>query len=446
MAWAGDSATGRLLDDNAEAATRNDIEMYFAGLKASTGGPLRQGIGRRRAAVLLSLLGHPQNVSRTVHVAGTAGKGSVSTFLSAILCAHGWHVGTYLSPHAYSVFERFCVDGQPATPAELGPAVQAVRRKEIRVRRGPLGPVTMFEAATATAFRLFSGQNVDYAVVETGLGGLHDATNTVTRQDKIAVLTTIGLDHTDVLGPTIAHIAAEKAGILPEGGSAVAVRGGPEVDDVVAEHAARRGCHLDQLAVASLERRVEDLPTLGLAGEHQRVNAGLAVHVAGLLAERDGWLLAADRVARGLAAAWLPGRFERRSRGGHPVILDGAHNGLKLAALADTVGRHWSDPAPVWVLTLKSDKDLAAVSAVAGRASLVVATEYDTAGVNVARGIPARAGEVASAMTRAGAPAMCASGLPAAIDAAIARSPAGVPIIVAGSFFAVADAAVLMDP
>jgi dihydrofolate synthase / folylpolyglutamate synthase len=423
----------------------DDVTRYLLSELPSSGATVMTGgVGRRRAEALLGRLGHPQNGVRTVHVAGTAGKGSVCALVTSLLIEHGFRVGTHLSPHVHSVLERFQLDGTPAPVRLVATALDAVREAEAALRGGPLGTVSMFEAATATAFRLFHDRTVDYAVVETGLGGRHDATNTVTRPDKLAVLTAIGLDHTALLGETLPEIARQKAGILPEAGYAVAVRGGPEIDEVVLAEATRRRCRLDQATPAELAASVPRDAVTGLPGRHQRVNAGLAVRAVAHLADRDGWTLDPGKVAKGLRQARLPGRFERRSWHGHPVVLDGAHNPMKLASLADTVRERWPGPAPVWVLALKPSKDLdGAVAAIAPAATAVVATEFDA---NRANGAPLPAADLAEAMRHAGLRVVAEPCLADALGWAVELSEPDVPVIVAGSFHAVADAGRLTAP
>lgn len=363
--------------DSAAGPFLRDIDRYLLSeLLASDAHRLSSGAGRRRTAVLLSMLGHPQNDVATVHVAGTAGKGSVTMFLTNILTAHGFRVGSYLSPHAYSLLERFHIDGSPASAQVVAAAINTVRDKERQLRRGPLGQATMFEAATATAFQMFCDISADYAVVETGLGGLHDATNTITRSDKMAVLTAIGYDHTAILGATLTAIAGQKAGILPAGGQAIALSGGQEIDDAIAAEAQRRGCTVHSLASADAAESLPPGTTLAMSGSHQRINAGLAVHVARHLSRRDGWAFDAALAARAVRTTSMPGRFERRQWGAHPVILDGAHNTLKLAAVAQAVGEAYEQP-PVWVLAMKDDKDVrGAITALQDCSHALVATQF----------------------------------------------------------------------
>ncbi|MGY1624995.1 bifunctional folylpolyglutamate synthase/dihydrofolate synthase [Geodermatophilus sp. SYSU D00965] len=296
-------------------------------------GPQRgpAGAGLARARALFGALGDPQDRFRAVHVAGTAGKGSVSTVVASLLRSHGFRVGAHVSPHVYSLLERFQLDGAPAAAELVDAELDRVRPAVEAVERAGHGRPSFFEVTNAVAFGLFADR-VDYGVVETGVGGLLDSTNTIARADKLAVITPIGLDHQDLLGTTLGEIAAQKAGILPWGGRAVAVRqDSPEVEDVLAAEAARRGCALRWVdpgppavrawtGAGGTELRLRGQPplSLGLTGRHQAGNAHLALRAVEALAARDGWALDADAVWDGLRSATLPGRFERRVIGSRP--------------------------------------------------------------------------------------------------------------------------------
>src|SRR3954471_6263777 len=243
--------------------------------------------------------GNPQDRFRAVHVAGTAGKGSVRTVVASLLRAHGFRVGTHLSPHVYCLLERFQLDGEPV-PAELvDAALTRIRPAVEAVEQTGHGRPSFFEVTNAIAFGLFADR-VDDGIVETGLGGLLDSTNTISRADKLAVITPIGLDHQDVLGATLREIAAQKAGILPVGGRAVAARQrSAEVEDVLSAEAARRRCGLRWVDLGppavqawtgpggtELHLRGQPSLSLGLTGQHQAGNAHLALCAVEALAAR----------------------------------------------------------------------------------------------------------------------------------------------------------------
>ena len=311
-------------------------------------GPAGAGLARARA--LFAALGDPQDRFPAVHVAGTAGKGSVSTFVASLLRAHGFRVGAHLSPHAYCLLERFQLDGAPAPAGLVDAELAHIRPAVEAVEQAGHGRPSFFEVTNAIAFSLFAGR-VDYGVIETGVGGLLDSTNTISRADKLAVITPIGLDHQDLLGATIREIAVQKAGVLPLGGRAVAARQrDDEVEDVLSAEAARRGCDLRWVDLGppavrawtgpgGTELHVRGQPSLslGLTGRHQAGNAHLALRAVEAMAARDGWSLDPDAVWLGMRSATLPGRFERRAIGGRTAVLDGAHNPMKLAALVTTL-------------------------------------------------------------------------------------------------------------
>ena len=405
-------------------------------------------LGRIRK--LLRVLGDPQDTLRAVHVAGTAGKGSVTAFVASILTVHGFKVGAYLSPHAYSVLERFQLDGQPVAAdvaarqlADIAPLVATMDA------HGGDQP-SFFEVTTALAFQIFVAAGVDYAVIETGLGGLLDATNTISRSDKVAVITTIGLDHTDVLGPTLQEIAMQKAGILPRDGRALAVQDGSAgVVDVIAAEARRRRSMLQLVDVSTYLRAAavgpdgtvlrlpggRDLP-LGLHGRHQAGNAVLAMRVVETLAQRARWQMDCDALREGLRRVTLPGRFERREWRGQPIIVDGAHNPVKLGSVVATLQEMFPARQFPWVLALKHDKDLKGVlDVIAPVASVVAATRFDTAGGDHAAAASIAETKIVDAAHRVGLTALAEPEPLTALERAIERSTGRQPTVVAGSFY-----------
>lgn len=426
------------------AAVRYLYEDLTPGRQANT--TPRTSLARSRA--LFAALGDPQNAVPAVHVAGTAGKGSVCAFTAAILTAHGFRVGAHLSPHAYSILERFQLDSLPVARDLLVEELDRVRPAIDAVQRAGFGRPTFFEVTNAIAFDIFATR-VDYSVIETGLGGQWDSTNTIERRDKLAVITSIGLDHTDVLGETLAEIAGQKAGILPYGGTALSARNDNAADAVIEAVATRRGCSVEFVRATSRPRsRVPDRSEtvlrrlgwpdtpLGMPGAHQAANAMLAVRAVETLAERDGWSLDYQAVRTGLVAARLPGRFERRRFDRHTVVLDGAHNPMKLAALVNTLHDLYPDRRFCWVVALKQNKDLAAaLRVIVPAAELVVATEFDVEGGDFPASASVPAGKIAAVAAAAGVRARAEPDVSAALDCALACSTdAEQPVIVTGSF------------
>ncbi len=406
------------------------------------------GVGLTRARALFAELGDPQDRFRAVHVAGTAGKGSVSTFVASLLRAHGFRVGAHLSPHVYCLLERFQIDGGPA-PAELVDGeLERIRPAVEAVQQAGHGRPSFFEVTNAVAFGLFASR-VDYGVIETGVGGLLDSTNTISRPDKLAVITPIGLDHQELLGATIREIAGQKAGILPFGGRAVAARQpGIGAEDVLSAEAGRRGCDLRWVDLGppavhawtgpggtDVQLRGQPSLSLGLTGRHQAGNAHLALRAVEAMAVRDGWSLDADAICLGMQSASLPGRFERRSIGGRPAVLDGAHNPMKLAALVATLREVHPGVRFPWVLAFKQDKDLrAAVRTVAPTASVVIATQFVVGEGDHAADTSVPAERIAMVAGESGVEAVVEEDPTCAVARATEKAGAGTPVVVSGSF------------
>ncbi|BDY30683.1 MULTISPECIES: bifunctional folylpolyglutamate synthase/dihydrofolate synthase [Mycolicibacterium] len=436
--------TNLLVTSPAEAGTLDEATDYLYRLPRGS-----KSVGLARAEALFRRLGSPQDVVRTVHVAGTAGKGSVSAFVASILTAHGFQVGAHVSPHVRTILERFQICGAPVSPTEFIDAVRDLAPAVDSVAATPLGTPTFFEATNAVAFSRFAARRLDYAVIETGIGGLLDATNTISRADKLAVITRIGIDHTRLLGDTAAEIAAHKAGILPVGGHAIVLRHHQaSVRTTITQAAQRKHCRVDIIDPRDISCSVCPAGTvlhvggtaypLGLQGRHQGVNAVLALRAAQHLADRDGWRLTPEAIRTGLAQARLPGRFERHVVAGRDVILDGAHNNVKLVALVDTVRACYPGRRATWVLAAKADKDLQSVlAAIAPIAGSVVGTQLpeDSAGP-AAPCIPATA--VAEQARARGLRAVAVADPSAAVEMAL-NLDAG-PVVVTGSFLHLAAA------
>ena len=337
----------------------SDYRAAVDALFARTAGGVKPGLERTEA--LLEAVGSPHRRLPAFHVAGTNGKGSVCATLDYLLRAHGLRVGRYTSPHLVDFRERILIDGQP-----IGEADVASWLKEHDALITELG-ATFFEATTALAFDHFARGNVDIAVIETGLGGRLDSTNVLPRPIA-TVVTSIGLDHTDLLGTTIEQIAAEKAGIFKNGSPALIGERDPVVASQLAGIAAERGA--DPILAVDRDWRVSGIEvrdgttrfTLGaggesrqfstpLLGEHQAYNAALAIVT--LLAAGAAWTPGADDTERGLRAIRLPGRFQRVGNS----VFDVAHNPAGAAVLARTLEQTGVERPVTTLLAVLSDKD-----------------------------------------------------------------------------------------
>jgi dihydrofolate synthase/folylpolyglutamate synthase len=338
-----------------------------------------------RITALMELLGSPQRGYPSIHIAGTNGKTSVARMVDALLTAFSRRTGRTTSPHLQSAVERISIDGRPITPAkyvstyqEIEPFVQLVDQQS-EAADGPA--MSKFEVVTAMAFAAFADAPVDVAVVEVGLGGRWDATNIVNA--PVAVITPIGVDHTDYLGDTIAEIAGEKAGVItkqeddlvPTDTVAVIGRQFPEAMEVLLAQAVHADAAVarEDSEFAVLGRQVAvggqllELQGLGgiyseiflpLHGEHQAHNAVVALAAVeaffGAGADRQ---LDVDTVRAGFAAVTSPGRLERM-RTAPTVFIDAAHNPAGAGALAQALQQEFDFRFVVGVVSVMADKDV----------------------------------------------------------------------------------------
>ncbi|MFC1962164.1 bifunctional folylpolyglutamate synthase/dihydrofolate synthase [Chloroflexota bacterium] len=326
----------------------------------------------RRMEQLLARLGNPHLFARSVHIAGTKGKGSTASMIASILTRSGYRVGLFTSPHLLSFTERIRIDGQPIAEADfarltslLEPEVTAVNE------RAEYGELTTFEILTALAFVYFRDLKVDYQVMETGLGGRLDATNVV--QPEVCVLTSISLDHTDVLGDTLTKIAGEKAGIIKSNSVVVSAPQFLEamavIDGVCREKGARlirvgrdvtwRREHFDAEGQSFIVagRKGAYALSIPLLGEFQLENTAMAVAVAELLGEK-GAKVKPQSITEGLAQVRWPGRLQILRR--QPwLVIDGAHNAYSAGRLVAALKQYFSFDRAFLIFGASSDKDVA---------------------------------------------------------------------------------------
>ncbi len=288
-----------------------------------------------------NMFDNPQLAFPTIHIAGTNGKGSTAAFLTSILMHSGYRVGLYTSPHLLNVRERIQIDRLPIPEDAL--AFHAARIKDSLPDEKAL---TYFEFLTLLAFLYFQEQKVDFAVVETGMGGRLDATNVIVPQ--VVVITPISLDHTRHLGRTLTEIATEKCGVIKRGVPTVVAAQPPEVMDVI-----RKWC--DEMGSPLIEAQPDEITQkLGLMGEHQKQNAACAVEAAHLLADANFKI---EGINKALAGTRWDGRIEK-VKDSPRVILDGAHNPAGADALAQFIGKEIKRNNAVLMLGIKADKDI----------------------------------------------------------------------------------------
>jgi dihydrofolate synthase/folylpolyglutamate synthase len=345
-------------------------------------------LGLDRIRTLLQALGNPHEQVPILHVAGTNGKGSVCAYLSAILAQAGYRVGRYTSPHLVSWCERICLNNQAISPADLGASLDQVEAAIDPQFDSP----TQFEVLTAAAWVYFAQAAVDIAVIEVGLGGRLDATNVCDRP-LVSIITSLSRDHWQRLGPTLADIAGEKAGILKSHCPAVIGPMPPEAQAVVAQRLASLACPAiyPQAAqpIGQGQAQYGSLRfTLPLQGQYQSINVALAIAALQIL-QQQGWAIADQAIIEGIAAARWPGRLQwltwQDAHGRtHRLLVDGAHNLAAAQAL-----RQYIDGLPTgshpcsWVMGMLSTKDhqdvLAALLRPGDRLHLVPVPDHQSA-------------------------------------------------------------------
>ena len=391
----------------------------------------KPGLGRTRA--LLAALGDPHKALRFVHVAGTNGKGSTAAMLDSCLRAAGYKTGLFTSPYINRFNERVQVDGVPIPDGDLVRLVERVQPAAAAMADTP----TEFEFITALGMLWFAEQRCDIVVLEVGLGGALDSTNVID-PPECAVITALGLDHVKELGPTLADIAAAKAGIIKPGSPAVSYGGAPEADRVIAAAARACGAPLTvvdftrlRLRGAGLDGQTFDFDgldglTLPLLAGYQPRNAAVAVTALRALRTR-GWDIPDEAIRRGLASVRWPGRFEllRRSP---PFLLDGSHNAHGMRATADSLRSLFPGQKFVFLVSIMADKDADEML----RLLLPLAKAFVTVTAPSPRAIPAA--DLAARIEALGGSAEPAASIPAAVERTAALA-AGGPAAALGTLY-----------
>ena len=396
-------------------------------------------MGLDRMQHFLESLGSPHRAVPVIHVAGTNGKGSTVRMLGAVLRAAGYRVGEYTSPHLQHINERIHVDGEPIDDASLNALLVEIDQARQRWAAGlddfvPIDRVlTYFELMTAAAFTHFANQTLDVAVVEVGLGGRLDATNVV--DPVLTAITTVGLDHMDQLGHDIAAIAGEKAGIIKNGRPLIVGAMPGDALRVVRAMAHERNVHtfvIDQewrvepgregVFSWTFEGRTEHGLRVGLGGDHQVLNAGVALTALQVLDDRfpiPDW----GHVLNGLSNVQHPGRLEWLAPN---LLVDSAHNVQGTAALATHLGDIPRDGPRTLLLGASNDKDPRAMLGPLARHVDRVLTTH----CSHPRATPA--GDLAEQLIDIKIPVLPAGPIEQALDAA---GDDGGMVIVAGSVF-----------
>jgi dihydrofolate synthase/folylpolyglutamate synthase len=417
----------------------------------------------RRVDELLTRLGNPHLKAKTVHIAGTKGKGSTAAMIASVLTSAGYRTGLYTSPHLTDIRERFRVDDELIPVAvvielvgKLKPEVEAINKE------AKYGKLTTFEILTTLGFLYFAQEAVAFQIIEAGLGGRLDATNVV--RPEVCVITAIGLDHTDVLGSSLPEIAAEKAGIIKRGSVVVSALQSDKAACVINEKCLEKNVRLVrvgkdvtwQLLSNMVNRQLIEVKgrlvkyrvALPLLGSYQRENAALAVAALEVLAERNT-NITRDDIIDGLEAVNWPGRFQVLRQ--KPLIVaDGAHNPTSIhqfkLSLADYIKNYPKykkkgkpfDKA-ILVIGTSEDKDISAiVSELFPLFSEVIVT--------ISRHPRAMLVEpIVSEFKKYGLETRTTESVPEAISLALSRTGESDLLCITGSLFVVGEAIEYLD-
>lgn len=344
-----------------------------------------------RMRALLKKLGNPHEQFRSIHVAGTKGKGSTCAMISSMLIANNYKVGLYTSPHLTDIRERIQINGEMISQADFGRLMKVVEPLVAKQKPTP----TYFDVLTAVAFKYFAEQKVELAVVETGLGGRLDSTNVI--KPEVTAITSISKDHMAQLGLTLSRIAEEKAGIFKTGVPAVTVQQDVEAEIVLKRVAESRGVQLaitgkdiefsyrfessrlqgphNRICLTTATSKFEHL-AVPLLGEHQAINCGLALSVIDRLKTR-GIAISDARAMEGLAKTTIPGRMEMVNLQPR-VIVDGAHNAASVDAMMRAIGQHIPYDSMVVIFGCCADKDVSGMlDRITSGADKVIFTKVD---------------------------------------------------------------------
>ena len=402
-------------------------------------------LGLESMRELLRRLGDPQNELKFIHISGTNGKGSVLAYLSTILSGAGYRTGRYISPTLFSYRERIQVDGEYIEKESLARHVTAIAAAAEEMQKAGLPSPTAFEMETALAFLYFKEKRCDIVTLEVGCGGLLDATNVITTT-LMEVIASISMDHTDLLGDTLAKIAAQKAGIIKPDTMVVSAQQKSEAAQVIEDTCKEQHCTLqmvDESKISNVHYGAEgqtfsyktwENVAISLAGSYQIKNAALALEGVEAL-RKLGYALSDQQVREGLLHTAWRGRFTTLRRD-PTVIIDGAHNPAAALELKESLERYFPGKTLYFVMGMFKDKDYAQVidlTAPLARHIITVETPGNP------RAMPAR--ELAEAVGKVNPSVEWADSVAHGVEKALAMAGKEDAVIVFGSLSFLGEAA-----
>ncbi|MCT4604848.1 MAG: bifunctional folylpolyglutamate synthase/dihydrofolate synthase [Marinisporobacter sp.] len=345
-------------------------------------------LGLENIAYLLDLMGNPHESLKVIHVAGTNGKGSTSNFIAHVLMEEGYRVGLYTSPYLEEFTERIRVDGKNIPKADLAEVTAYVREKVLQMVERGMNHPTEFEIVTAIGFEYFKRKNVDFLVLEVGMGGRFDATNVI-KNPLVSVITPIDLDHINYLGDTLDKIAFEKAGIIKENNYVVSYPQKMEGMSVIEEVCKKRNTCLFKAPIEMIEiieqsdRGQSFYVSYGdeklkidiaMLGDHQIENATVALTALSILEKHHHVKISKKALEEGFKKAIWPGRLEVMRR--DPIVLiDGAHNVQGMKALSKVLKKRFKGKNIILALGILGDKDPKMIEEIVPLAKSLVLTK-----------------------------------------------------------------------
>ena len=359
-------------------------------LKKSESIPRKHGLYRMEA--ILETLGNPERELKSIHIAGTNGKGSTAAMVTAFAKAHGLRVGTFTSPHMGSIRERIQLDGVPLEEEPFWQAALVVREVERRLFE-EWGAFNYFEILTAMMFVVFQQEAVDLAIIEVGIGGLLDNTNV--GHPLVSVITTIGLDHQDLLGSTLEEITAQKAGIIKSGQQVVVGPVTRECMDVIRSTASKQGATVQAFGedFSLVEDSYQDteltisLEQLALKGAFQKENATVAIRAFRAWMEATGRSAQAEFIEAALRVVSWPGRMEAL-QDTPLVMIDGAHNLPAIERLVQNMtGRNGKKQTLLFSALTRKDSQqmLARLQEALPDVNIILTSFHPSRGLSIAR-------------------------------------------------------------
>ena len=330
----------------------------------------------RRVEALLARLGNPHLQSKSVHVAGSKGKGSTAAMIASVLIKAGYNTGLFTSPHLHFYNERIRVNNRLISNDEIAELIARIKPEVEAVNNeAAYGKLTTFEVTTALGFSFFAQKKVDFQVIEVGLGGRLDATNVL--QPEVCVITPISYEHTDLLGNTLTAIATEKSGIIKEGSTVVSAPQVNEADAAIASACRQQGAKLIRVGqdITYQSLNFNDMQqslivkgrlgkyklTIPLLGQYQLANTATAIAALEVLIEK-GNKIPSKSIVQGMKEVNWEGRLQVLNR--HPlVVVDGAHNQDSAQKLRQALGEYFKFDKAILIIGMSSDKDLSGIVA-----------------------------------------------------------------------------------